>query len=201
MFRDHEIDKEIGTPNRDHVRFPGVDGKKTTIVKKKTDIESQKRRLASESLVVRNNSLLKKRKLTTEGLHRGRTAPMLSKQKKNLGEKVGVDRITERVPSGLDHLDVSRKTIVNKTLKKEVLKTVEKNNSLGNRLFTHYKGLGSIKRGKQDEPDDVELHSENISKLDPSTKALSAAASLDPARERRLVYLTTNYLQIRVSFL
>ncbi|XP_050369243.1 protein ENHANCED DOWNY MILDEW 2 [Argentina anserina] len=169
---EHEIDEELKTPSRDHVRFPDVDGKKTTF-------ESKKRRMTSESLVVRDNSLLKKRKLTTEELQRGRTTSTLSKQKMISD---GGNRTTGKGPSGLD---VSRKVMVNKTSKKEVLTRVEKNNSLGDRLYEFYKGPGSVKSGKREEHD-VELHSGKIAEFDPTTKASSAAASLDPARERRL---------------
>nr|XP_011461090.1 PREDICTED: protein ENHANCED DOWNY MILDEW 2-like isoform X2 [Fragaria vesca subsp. vesca] len=183
---EHEIDEEIGTPIRNHVKFPDDDGKKNTIVKKKATFEVKKRRLTSESHVVSDSSLLKKRKLSSEGLHRERTAPTLSKQKTNSGEKLGGNRFTEKVPSGLN---VSRKVMVNRTLKKEVPTSVEKNNSLGNRLFKYVKEHGSVKFGKKDEPDDAELNSEKIAYFDPTTKTLSAAASLDPARERRLYAL------------
>lgn len=182
LIREHEIDEEVGTPIRDHVKFPDVDEKKTTVVKKKTVFEENKRRLTSESLVVRDSSVSKKRKLSSEGLFRGRTAPTISKQKMTSVAKVGGSRTNEKVPFGLD---LSRKGMVKNTLKREVEISVEKKPSLDNRLCAYVKGSGSVKFGKQD-TSDGELKSEKTAKVDPTSKTLSSPpASLDSARERR----------------
>lgn len=59
MNRDHEVDEELGTPARDHLIFPG---------------ESVKRKFHPTSYEqMKEKSVLKKRKISSEGISRGKS--------------------------------------------------------------------------------------------------------------------------------
>ncbi|CAL2254900.1 unnamed protein product [Prunus armeniaca] len=183
----HEIVESIGTPIRDHVKFPDVKEKKTTIVKRKTGFDEKKRKWTTESFLDREKSVTKKRNLSSEEFRRGQTAPTLSRQKLKLPfpAKVGGSKTSEKVPS---RLDISRQVKVNSSLKKEIKTSVAegKKSSLGDQLFDYMKGSEQVKSGKQGKPDG-ECNSATVN---PASKKLSSEEpSLDAASERRLLAL------------
>ncbi|RXI03406.1 hypothetical protein DVH24_004058 [Malus domestica] len=183
----HEIIKDIGTPIRDHVTFPDVGEKRTSFVRKKTDFVEKKKKRTLESLQDREKSVKNKRSLSAEEFCRGQTAPTISKEKlkSSSAAKVGGNRISKKLPSGLD---TSRKVKANSALKKEAKISVaeEQMTSLGDQLYAYMNRSNQVKLGKQGKPDgECGLAIGN-----PASKTLiSAPPSLDAATERRLLAL------------
>ncbi|KAM1754950.1 hypothetical protein ACFX11_007306 [Malus domestica] len=183
----HEMIKDIETPIRDHIKFPRVKEKRTTLIRKKTDFVEKKKKGTSESLQDREISVTNKRKLSTKEFSRGQTAHMISKEKLKSSStaKVGGSRISKKLPAGLD---TSRKLKVNCALKKKAKISVagEQNTSLGDRLYAYRKESLQMKSGKQGKPDGER----DLAIFNPASKKLtSAPPSLDAATERRLLSL------------
>ncbi|XP_062017631.1 protein ENHANCED DOWNY MILDEW 2-like [Rosa rugosa] len=84
----HRIVKAFGTPRRDHVKFPDVDDNKIS-AEKKTFCQEKKRRLTSESLVVSENCVSMRKRLSSEGFHKEKNAPTTNRQKMTLAAKAG----------------------------------------------------------------------------------------------------------------
>ncbi|KAM1256233.1 hypothetical protein ACFX1Q_030382 [Malus domestica] len=183
----HEIIKDIGTPIRDHVTFPDVGEKRTSFVRKKTAFVEKKKKRTLESLQDREKFVKNKRSLSAEEFCRGQTAPTISKEKlkSSSAAKVGGNRISKKLPSGLD---TSRKVKANSALKKEAKISVaeEQMTSLGDQLYAYMNRSNQVKLGKQGKPDgECGLAIGN-----PASKMLiSAPPSLDAATERRLLAL------------
>ncbi|XP_075669468.1 protein ENHANCED DOWNY MILDEW 2 [Castanea sativa] len=192
----HEIDEELGTPIRDHVKFPGV---KTTFEKKKVTVEENKKQ-ASDSLRNKEKDLFKKKNLALDDSFRGRTVVKVARQnqKSFSAVKVGNTKNSDKVISGSD---ISRKVKVNnasrkllnenaKSISMEVDKpsTADENkHSLGYRLFDLMKSNGKVKPRKQDMLKGEENKTMTVR---PATKKLSSSLpSLDADSERRLLAL------------
>ncbi|CAN6557766.1 unnamed protein product [Malus baccata var. baccata] len=183
----HEMIKDIATPIRDHIKFPGVKEKRTAFIRKKTDFVEKKKKRTSESLQDRETSVTNKRKLSAKEFCRGQTAPMIFKEKLKSSSpaKVGGSRNGKKLPAGLD---TSRKLKVNCALKKKAKISVagEQNTSLGDQLYAYRKGSLQVKSGKQGKPDGER----DLAIFNPASKKLtSAPPSLDAATERRLLSL------------
>ena len=192
LTRKHEIDGELGTPIRDHVKFPGV---KTTFEKKKVMVEENKKQ-ASDSLRNKEKDLFKKKNLASDDSFRGRTVVKVARQnqKSSSAVKVGNTKNSDKVISGSD---ISRKVKVNnasrkllnenaKSISMEVDKSStadENKHSLGYRLFDLMKSNGKVKPRKQDM---LNGEANKTMTVKPATKKLSSPLpSLDADSERR----------------
>ncbi|KAF5478990.1 hypothetical protein F2P56_005506 [Juglans regia] len=191
----HEIDKELRTPVRDHIKFPGV----MTITEKKKVTVKEKKKQASESSGYKDKDLSKREKLALDDSCR-ETALQVAKQNQKSSSlvKVGNAKNSKKIVSVSD---ISRKWKVNdsaRKLSKENTNLVltgadrssatdENKYSLGDRLFDLMMRSGQVKPTKQDALDG------NINKsvaVKPHTKKLkSAPSSLDADTERRLLTL------------
>ncbi|TQE07662.1 hypothetical protein C1H46_006733 [Malus baccata] len=171
----HEMIKDIETPIRDHIKFPGVKEKRTTFTRKKTDFVERKKQQTSESLQDREISVTNKRKLSAKEFYRGQTAPLISKEKLNSSStaKVGGSRISKKLPAGLD---ASRKLKVNCVLKKKAKISVagEQNTSLGDQLYAYGKESLQVKSGKHGKPDGER----DMAIFNPASKKLTSAPPL-----------------------
>ncbi|EXB81085.1 PHD finger-containing protein [Morus notabilis] len=176
----HEIDNKIGTPHRNHIKFPGVEEKKSTFGekkstfgKKKTIIEDKRQREASEFLGDRKK-LVSKVRVPPEESHKGKTASAAPKQSKPFSAlKVGGKTTARRLSSGSS---IPRKAKVNDASKKEMKSPMAEENkaSMGLRSYEYMNERSElVKPEKQD-----------------TTKSLSSGPPpLDADSERRLLDL------------
>lgn len=186
MTRKHEIDGELGTPVRDHIKFPGI----VTAVEKKKETMEETKKKASDFVGNKVRDFSKKKNLAIENLSPRRNALKTAKQNLKLSSSKNSKKI-------VSVSDISRKGNVNASSRKllrgnarsvsievDRSSTADENKpSLGNRLYDFMKGSGQVKPIKQDTHDAKVSKSEAV-KL--STKKLSSAApSLDADRERR----------------
>ncbi|CAK7324563.1 unnamed protein product [Dovyalis caffra] len=88
----HEIIEEIGTPIRDHIRFPVVGEKKTAA-------EVQKRRIASGLPANEEEGLSKKRRLNSEKSFSGKNLTKASKEMSSAAKKVKITNGSEKISS------------------------------------------------------------------------------------------------------
>ena len=182
MTRNHEIDEELKTPIRDHIKFPGV---KTTVEKKKATMEEKKRQ-ASGSIGNKEKDLSKKKNLDLDNSSRRRIDVKVARknQKPSSLVKAGNTK-SEKL---LRQSDISRKVKVNDGSRKllnengkPVLIEDENKPTRGARLYN--KGSGQVKFTKQDT-----YYGKIISTLavKAATKKLGdALPSLDADTERR----------------
>ncbi|KAG2678170.1 hypothetical protein I3760_12G131600 [Carya illinoinensis] len=186
----HEIDGELGTPVRDHIKFPGI----VTAVEKKKETMEETKKKASDFVGNKVRDFSKKKNLAIENLSPRRNALKTAKQNLKLSSSKNSKKI-------VSVSDISRKGNVNASSRKllrgnarsvsievDRSSTADENKpSLGNRLYDFMKGSGQVKPIKQDTHDGKVSKSEAV-KL--STKKLSSAApSLDADRERSLLAL------------
>lgn len=181
MTRKHEIDEELKTPIRDHIKFPGV---KTTVEKKKATME-EKRRQSSGSIGNKEKDLSKKKNLASDNSSRRRIDIARKNQKPSSLVKVGNTK-SEKL---LCQSDISRKVKVNdgsRKLLNENGKSVsmeDENKPTGARSYNFMKGSGQVKSTKQD------THYGKVNTtlaVKAATKKLgNALPSLDADTERR----------------
>ncbi|KAG2682420.1 hypothetical protein I3760_11G190500 [Carya illinoinensis] len=187
----HEIDNELRTPVRDHIKFPGV---MTITEKRKVTVKEKKK-----SSGYKDKDLSKTEKLALDDSCR-ETALQVAKQNQKSSSlaKLGNAKNSKKVVS---ISDISRKGKVNDSARKlpkenanlvltgldRSSATDENKYSLGDRLFDLMKRSGQLKPTKQDALDG------NINKsvaVKPHKKKLkSAPSSLDANTERRLLTL------------
>lgn len=175
LSRKHEIDEEIGTPVRNHIKFPGVEDQKSTFGKKKTSIVEKKQQ-TSDVLGERKKIYSKTRVLPLEESQQGRTTSAASKQSKKSFSalKVGGKKNTGKLSSGSS---IPQKVKVNDASTKELKSPRAEGNkpSLGDMLYEHV-WPGEARS-------DGELNKAGIVK--PATKRLSSEPPLDADRKRR----------------
>lgn len=138
-YRKHEIDEELGTPHRNHIKFPGVQEKKSTLAKKKVGTEETRQKQGSESLGDRKKIESKARVSTSEGVCQGKTASAALKQSRlSSALKVGGKQTASarKLSSGSS---ISKKAKVNDATKKETKSPIAEGvkASLGDRLYEH----------------------------------------------------------------
>ncbi|KAJ7960851.1 protein ENHANCED DOWNY MILDEW 2-like [Quillaja saponaria] len=185
----HEIDDELGTPLRDHVKFPDV--VKPAFEENTITVQKKKKKLTSESLASKEKVVPKKKNIASdESLRKKSFAKEPKLTEKSSSEKVDGKKKSETVISGSD---VSRKMKRNDTSRKcmsesrrptskEIFKpyTEEKSPSLGDKLFAF---LEQTKSGKQG--DGVVNKTKSVR---PKKKELLCALPpLDTETERRLL--------------
>ncbi|KAL5548514.1 hypothetical protein UlMin_003745 [Ulmus minor] len=175
----HEIDQEIGTPIRDHLKFPDVGEKKSTF-RKNVAIEEKKRKLTSESLGGGKKSEPKTRYLFSEEPRTSSEKSKLTKKSSSFGKIGG--------KTGSGNLSIRRKVKVNDASKKEFKSplTGKKKSSLGDELYDHVLRSEKRKVGKYATPD----HENKTTTIKPAAKNLSSELPpLDPDSERRILNL------------
>ncbi|KAE8125454.1 hypothetical protein FH972_020260 [Carpinus fangiana] len=184
----HEIDEELKTPIRDHIKFPGV---KTAVEKKKATMEEKKRQ-ASASIGNKEKDLSKKKNLALDNSSWRRIDVKVARknQKPSLLVKVGNTK-SEKL---LCQSDISRKVKVNDGSRKllndngkSVAMEDENKPTRGAGSYNFTKGSGQVKYTKQDA-----YYGKVISTLavKAATKKLGdALPSLDADTERRLLDL------------
>ncbi|KAM6581165.1 hypothetical protein CsatA_004939 [Cannabis sativa] len=185
--REHEIDENIGTPLRNHVKFPIVEKMKCTVKERNISIGEKRQKQTSELLVGQRKIESTARILPSEKSHVGRTNHNGSKQgnKSFSASKVG-GTITGKLPVGSS---ISKKAEVNNTSREDLNPSMDdENSSLGDKLYTlDNERLGSVKQLKLDSAD-VELKKAVI--VDPTSKrSNSEHLPLDADREKRLLEL------------
>jgi hypothetical protein len=183
LTRKHEIDEELKTPIRDHIRFPGV---KTTVEKKKATMEEKKRQ-ASGSIGNKEKDLSKKKNLALDNSQRRIDVKVARKNQRPSSLVKAGNTKSEKL---LCQSDISRKVKVNdgsrKLLnenEKSVVMEDENKPTRGARLNNFMKGSGQVKYTKQDT-----YYGKIISTLavKAATKKLGdALPSLDADTERR----------------
>jgi len=156
LTRKHEIDEDLKTPIRDHIKFPGV---KTTVEKKKATMEEKKKQ-ASGSFGNKEKDLSKKKNLALDDSFRRRIAMKVAKknQKPSSLVKAGNTKI-EKLLCQSDILwkvklnDGSRK-LLNENGKSVSMEN-ENKSTLGDKLYQYdlMKRSGQVKSTKQDIPD------------------------------------------------
>ncbi|GAV87260.1 DNMT1-RFD domain-containing protein [Cephalotus follicularis] len=180
----HEIDDEIKTPIRDHIKFPDLAGKTSTF--------EEKKKKAFELLA--NKVVSKKSKLTSGDSIRDGSAVKTPKQFSAAVPVRDGSKKIEKMSSGVNSLKKVKVTDLSRKSSKEGVKSVSmqvdksftdsENVSLGEQLYAFMtKGSEQVKRGKQDSTDAG-------NKL--TTKKLSSKLpvfDLDANTERRLVAL------------
>ncbi|PON94145.1 DNA (cytosine-5)-methyltransferase [Trema orientale] len=184
----HEIDEEIGTPVRNHVKFPGAEEKKSTSGKMKTSI-GEKRQKQTSGLLGDGKKNVSKTKITvlpSEESLQGRTTYAASKltKKSSFALKVGSKETSGKLSSGSN---TPKRKKVNDASRKE-LNSPMAEDSLGNRLFELMnERSGTVKSGKQS-TSDGKLN--KATTVNPATEKLSSELPpLDADRERRLLDL------------
>ncbi|KAM6553990.1 hypothetical protein CsatB_014752 [Cannabis sativa] len=179
----HEIDEDLGTPVRNHVKFPGVEEQKSTFRKKSTSIGEKRQKQTAELLTDRKKT--KTRVPPLEKSHEGRTTHAESKQSKKSFSAVKVGgKNTGKLPVGSS---IYKKVKVNDASREEMNSPMaEENNSLGDKLYTLYnKRSGSVKSRKRDTSD-----VDKAAIVNPATKRSSSdLPPLDADREKRLLEL------------
>ncbi|KAF4349475.1 hypothetical protein G4B88_015908, partial [Cannabis sativa] len=174
----HEIDEDLGTPVRNHVKFPGVEEQKSTFRKKSTSIGEKRQKQTAELLTDRKKT--KTRVPPLEKSHEGRTTHAESKQSKKSFSAVKVGgKNTGKLPVGSS---IYKKVKVNDASREEMNSPMaEENNSLGDKLYTS----GSVKSRKRDTSD-----VDKAAIVNPATKRSSSdLPPLDADREKRLLEL------------
>ncbi|XP_062077582.1 protein ENHANCED DOWNY MILDEW 2 isoform X2 [Humulus lupulus] len=175
----HKIDENIGTPVRNHVKFPGVEERKSTIEKRNTGIGEKRQKQTSEMLADRKKT--KTRVLPLEKSHEGRTTHAESKQSKKSFSALKVGgKNTGKLSVGSS---ISKNVKVNDASRKEMnSRMTEENNSLGGELDTPYNERSkSVKLRKRD----VKLNKAAI--VNPTSK--KELPPLDADREKRILEL------------
>lgn len=182
LYRKHEIDEELGTPIRNHVKFPGMGEQKRTFGNKKFNIGEKRQKQTSEFLGDRKKIDSKTRVLPSEESHQGRTTYAASKQSKKSTSalKVGGKKNTGKLSFGSS---TSKKVKGNDASRKEQNSPMtEENKSLGNRLFE----LANLEKPGKQYISDGELNKAAV--VNPATKKLSSdLPPLDADRERRFL--------------
>ncbi|GAB4849712.1 hypothetical protein Ancab_004506 [Ancistrocladus abbreviatus] len=182
----HEIDDDIGTPVRNHIKFP--------------DFEDKKFKRPSAMLSSREKFAAAEDRLLIRGTMEERIASKSVDQTKKSSlsfQEVPSDKKSDAKPSRptlkkLRGIDASRKSFsVKKPLLTKVGKpedTEERRSSLGERLFAHYSQQSDDKKAKKpDKPvNDVESTKKSIPAMQ---KLTSAVPHLDRESERRMVAL------------
>ncbi|XP_057971609.1 protein ENHANCED DOWNY MILDEW 2 [Malania oleifera] len=183
----HEILDDIGTPRRDHIKFPIIPG--------------EGNRLASGSLSSQEKVGMKKRRLASEeslGKTVAKASKQIEKSPSDLKEAAFI-RKNEKRSSGPDSLkklkmsNASVKPLHNTT--KSVSKKLEKSfaddesgSSLGEKLYNMMcKGSGPIKPRRQDSPNSVSDKT-TIGKP-PKENLSSSSVQLDADSEKRILEL------------
>ncbi|XP_048328713.2 protein ENHANCED DOWNY MILDEW 2 isoform X3 [Ziziphus jujuba] len=177
----HEIDRDLKTPIRNHIKFPGVEEKKSFLGNMKTSAEGKKRRQTSELLEDRENPVSKKRIIGSGKSSQGRFYHAASKQnEESYSVKVGGNKNITKKFSGLN----TTTRVPKKDLKSSDV--VEDKAFLGDGLFAQVsKGSERLKSGKQDTPDD-EL---NKAATLPPKNLSNEPPTLDCDSERRISQL------------
>ncbi|KAK9268634.1 hypothetical protein L1049_000391 [Liquidambar formosana] len=162
----HEIDEEIGTPIRKHIKFPDVEKKKN---------------IASEMPLGKEKGMLKKRSLASEDSPRERTAMKAPKQVEKLSSALKEDPLIKSRATDASRKS-SRDNVKSVSVKADKSSTADENKiSLGERLYN------LMSKGKQD-TDDGDL--DRMVAVKPAMKkSNSSPHRLDADSERRLLAL------------
>ncbi|KAL5804012.1 hypothetical protein ACOSQ3_030812 [Xanthoceras sorbifolium] len=186
----HEIIDELGTPSRDHIKFPRTEEEKTVVEgskkKQKLELPSCKEKVGSmksnptskdsfqgKSAVktLPRFSAMKHGEIMKKSGKLSAVSDSSSKVKTADASKSSLKKNMKSVPVGVDR---SSKLVANKT-------------SLGERLFAYVKETEHIKLGKRDTPDS-EL-TKTVTVTAASKKLSTELPSLDADSERRLLAL------------
>lgn len=137
--RKHEIDRDLKTPIRNHIKFPGVVEKTSFLGNMKAGGKGKKRKQTSELLEDREKPVSKKRIIASGKSSQGRICHAASKQsvESNSVEVGGNKKITKKL-SGLNTMRVPKKDLKSPDV-------VENKAPLSDR---------QLKSGKRDTPDD-----------------------------------------------
>lgn len=172
----HEIEDELATPVRDHIRFPDTDQKK-----KKESLESigrdksmRKERVdALEDAA--HKKVLRKQPQRTDKLSAGESAADSSTQN---------GRSLSSMKKALEgkNLKDDSKVALNKTVagKQDKICSVKSKASLGNQLYDHYRKVAEAKEDRSDINQEKET-------AKPSVKELDDSLTLDADSKRRIL--------------
>ncbi|KAK7387132.1 hypothetical protein VNO78_27659 [Psophocarpus tetragonolobus] len=179
----HKIDDELGTPIRDHIKFPYV---KATV--REINAEENTKSATKERVILNQNDI------DLGKLFDKKTTSKVSKlSSKMSSEKVG-DKKSEKISgsniSRKKANEASRRCLnQNKrsTISEETRKSVGADNkpSLGAKLFAYYQN-GSEQINSSNQDDNV---ANNVPTVKPTEKLNSTFPPLDPDSERRLLAL------------
>lgn len=194
----HEIDEELGTPHRNHIKFPGVQEKKSTLAKKKVGTEETRQKQGSESLGDRKKIESKARVFPSEGVCQGKTASAAHKQSRlSSALKVGGKQTASagKLSSGSS---ISKKAKVNDATKKETKSPVaeEVKASLGDRLYEHmFEKSEPAKLERQDTAKGLSsglppLDADSETRLSDLMRSVESSISIKDIREKHKVPTT-----------
>ncbi|KAI6690608.1 hypothetical protein NL676_027436 [Syzygium grande] len=185
----HDIDEEIGTPVRNHVKFP-------TIPANRAAVGEKRKRPVVESLSTAGKGLKKKPVASEDSSKRASGKCSFGKEKSPLTKKEGEKDKKVKVSSGQDLAKKVKVTDASKKFHKDTAKsrslepstsfTTREHTSLGESLYSSMtKASEQIKPGKQVVPD-----SEEGRPVQPaSEKSDDSLPELDADAERRLLNL------------
>ncbi|TKY45467.1 ENHANCED DOWNY MILDEW 2 [Spatholobus suberectus] len=178
----HEIDDELGTPIRDHIKFPSV---KATV--REINTEENAKPATKEKVILNKNDI------DSENLFGKRTTAKVSK----LSGKMSSGKVSDKNSEKISGSNISRKKTneasrrclnENKRSISKVTKKsdgVENRSSLGAKLFAFWQnGSEQINSGNQ-----VDNVANNTLSLKPIKKLSSTLPPLDADSERRLLAL------------
>ena len=184
MARKHKIKDDIGTPERDHIKFPFVEDRKIAF-------DERKKRKASDLLLSHEKVGLKKKNLALEDSSQERTAMKAPKQLSSVVKDGQTSKKSEKVSPGTNSFGKVKATGASvKPLRgnsKYVGKSsavYENKNTLGDRLFAYMtQESEQVKPGIQDT---LKSGLNKTAKVKSTAKKMSyEVPSLDADSERR----------------
>ncbi|KAG7037353.1 Protein ENHANCED DOWNY MILDEW 2, partial [Cucurbita argyrosperma subsp. argyrosperma] len=192
---DHDIDEDIGTPDRDHIKFPGLEKSKIPIQQKKIPTVDTRKGKTIDFRGIRERVVSKKENMSDDHFQ-GKSAAKVSKSfERSSSEGKVLSKEAEKSLLGSESRkvklgNVSRKSLNQNTesVRMDIDKTIKGKKS------SVVKAAASTKRSDQNKAskeDNSELGKSDASK--PLTKKLnSGMVQLDADTERRLMDLMKN---------
>ncbi|XP_030520622.2 protein ENHANCED DOWNY MILDEW 2-like isoform X2 [Rhodamnia argentea] len=187
----HDIDEEIGTPVRNHIKFPS-----TTIRANRAAVGEKRKRPVLGSLSTGGKGLKKKRVASEDSSKRASENQSLGKGKSPFTKKEGEKDKKVRVSSGQEIAKKVKVTDASKKFHKDTAKsrplepstsfTMREHTSLGERLYSFTtEASEQTKTGEPVGPDSEERRAVELA----STKSDDSLHPLDADTERRLLNL------------
>ena len=197
LFREHEIDDELGTPVRNHIKFPGDEEKKSTLAKKKTTIVEKWHKQTSESLGLGDRKKIEsKTRVHFEEPRQERTTSALKQTKKSSSAlRPGGNKSFGKLVSGSS---IPRKVKVNNVVKKELKspRSDENKISLGNRFFAHVNGSSEPAYQGEEDSENEDLNMAAVVKRE--TNFSSGLPPLDADSEKRYIFPPLTIYEFRL---
>lgn len=180
LTRNHDIDEEIGTPGRDHIKFPGLEESKAPIQQRKFPIGDARKGKTIDVRGSRENVLSKKGNMSDDHFQ-GKSAAKVSK---SFEKSSSAAKVTEKSLLGLESRKVKLGNVSRKSLNQNA--EVKKFSLAGKSAMTTKRP----DQNKAPKEDNGEMGKSDSSK--PLTKKLNSGMfQLDADTERRWPTFTT----------